>query len=55
MLGILFSGFINLAQVHNFTVSAQNIVYIRSIFGIYRDFYRNSAGTDAEIMKRCTD
>ena len=47
---VLFD-FINLTQVHNFTVSAQDIFYLPSTFGIYRKFYRNSASTN-EIMKR---
>ena len=41
---------INLTQVHNFTVSAQDF-YLPSTFGIYRKFYRNFASTK-KIMKR---
>ena len=49
---ILFD-FINLTQVHNFTVSVQDIFYLTLTFGIYRKFYRNFAITN-EIMKRFT-
>ena len=49
-IAYLLFNFINLTQVHNFTVSAQDID-LPSTFGIYRKFYRNFASTN-EIMKR---
>ena len=39
------SDFINLTQVHNFTVSAQDIL-LPSTFGIYRKFYENFASNE---------
>ena len=50
---VLFD-FINLTQVHNFTVSAQDIFYLPSAFGIYRKFYRNFANTNADNEPFCT-
>ena len=44
----LLSNFINLTQVHNFTVNAQDIFYLPSTFGIYRKFYVNFASTNAD-------
>ena len=46
-LPLILSDVINLTQVHNFTVSAQDIFTFRrlSVFGIYRKFYRNFAIT----------
>ena len=46
---VLFD-FINLTQVHNFTVSAIYF-YLPSTYGIYRKFYRNFASTN-KIMRR---
>ena len=40
--------------MHNFTVSAQDIFYFSSTFGIYRKFYRNFAITYADNEKFCT-
>ena len=40
---VLLSDFINLTQVHNSTVSAQDIFYLPSTFGNYRKFHRNFA------------
>ena len=51
----LLFDFINLTQVHNFTVSAQYF-YLSSTFGIYRKFYRNfsSTCTNADNDTFCT-
>ena len=49
---VLFD-FINLTQVHNFTVSAQDIFTFRRL-GIYRKFYRNFASTNADNEPFCT-
>ena len=51
---IVLSDFINLTQVHNFTVSAQDILNLPSTFGIYRKFYRNFASTYADNETFCT-
>ena len=40
--------------MHNFTVSAQDIFYLPSTFGIYRKFYRNFASTNADNKTFCT-
>ena len=48
------SDFINLAQMHNFTVIAQDIFYLPSTFGIYRKFYEDFASTNAENETFCT-
>ena len=45
----ILSDFINLTQVHNFTVS-----YLPSTFGIYRKFYRNFAINYADNETFCT-
>ena len=50
----ILSDFINLTQVHNFTVSAQDIFYLPSTFGIYRKFYEDFASTNAENETYCT-
>ena len=50
----LLSDFINLTQVHNFTVSAQDIFYLPSTFGIYRKFYENFESTNADNVTFCT-
>ena len=50
----VLSDFINLTQVHNFTVSAQDIFYLPSTFGIYRKFHRNFAITYADNETFCT-
>ena len=50
---VLFD-FINLTQVHNFTVSAQDCFYLLSTFGIYCKFYRNFASTNADNETFCT-
>ena len=50
---ILFDFIIYLTQVHNFTVSAQDI-YLLSTFGIYRKFYRKCASTNADNETFCT-
>ena len=39
--------------MHNFTVSAQDILYLPSTFGIYRKFYRNFAITYADNETFC--
>ena len=49
----VLSDFINLTQVHNFTVSAQDIFTFPSTFGIYREFYRNFASTTADNETFC--
>ena len=51
---ILLSDFINLTQVHNFTVSAQDIFTFRRLLGIYRKFYENFASTYADNEIFCT-
>ena len=50
----ILSDFINLTQVHNFTVSAQDIFYLPSTFGIYRKFYENFASIIADNETFCT-
>ena len=40
--------------MHNFTVSAQDIFYLPSTFGIYRKFYEDFASTNAENETFCT-
>ena len=40
--------------MYNFTVSAQDIFYLPSTFGIYRKFYRNVAITYADNDTFCT-
>ena len=40
-LHYIFYNFINLSQVHNFTVNAQNMFYLQSTSVIYYKFYRN--------------
>ena len=50
----ILSDFINLTQVHNFTVSAQDSFTLPSTFGIYRKFYRNFAITYADNETFCT-
>ena len=50
----VLSDFINLTQVHNFTVSAHDIFYLPSTFGIYRMFYENFASTNADNETFCT-
>ena len=50
---IILSDFINLTQVHNFTVSAQDIFYLPSTFGIYRKFYENFASSNADNETFC--
>ena len=50
----ILSDFINLTQVHNFTVSAQDIFYFPSTFGIYRKFYENFARTNVDNKTYCT-
>ena len=52
---LLLSDFINLTQVHNFTVSAQDIFYLPSTFGIYRKFYGNFASTNADNETFCAE
>ena len=49
----LLFDFINLTQVHNFTVSAQDILPPVD-FGIYRKLYRNFASTNADNEPFCT-
>ena len=51
---LVLSDFINLTQVHNFTVSAQDIFFLPSTFGIYRKIYRNFAITYADNETFCT-
>ena len=51
---LVLSDFINLTQVHNFTVSAQDNFYLPSTFGIYRKFYENFAITYADNETFCT-
>ena len=48
-----FYDFINLTQVHNFTVNAQDIFYLRSTSVIYRKFYRNLSSTNADNETFC--
>ena len=43
----VLTDFINLTQLHNFTVSAQAFFYLPCTFGIYRKFYENFARTNA--------
>ena len=50
----ILSDFINLTQVHNFTVSAQDIFYLPSTFGIYRKLYENFASSNADNETFCT-
>ena len=50
----ILTDFINLTQVHNFTVSAQDIFYLPSTFGIYRKFYENFASSNADNETFCT-
>ena len=51
---ILLSDFINLTQVHNFTVSAQDISYLPSTLGIYRKVCETFASTNADNETFCT-
>ena len=50
---MLLFDFINLTQVHNFTVSAQPIFNLPSTFGIYRKFCKNFASTNADNETFC--
>ena len=50
---MLLFDFINLTQVHNFTVSAQDSLPSFH-FGLYRKFYRNFASTNADNETYCT-
>ena len=52
---ILLSDFFNLTQVHNFTVSAQDLFTLEpSTFVIYRKIHRNFAITYADNETFCT-
>ena len=50
----VLSDFINLTQVHNFTVSAQDIFTFPSTFGIYRKLYENFASINADNETFCS-
>ena len=50
----LLFDFINLTQVHNFTVSAQDFFCLPSTFGIYRKIYWNFASSNADNETFCT-
>ena len=50
MLGILLSDFINLAQVHNFTVSAQDMFYHLSL---KKFLYLFLSGRFRQILFNC--
>ena len=50
---IVLSDFINLTQVHNFTVSAQDIFTFRRL-SVFTKFYENFASTNTDNETFCT-